>query len=628
MSLGSENNSEQIGTHVARDGVPTPDRVQVAAGKAKHAKAGGKGNGRGAPAPTRVASVQKQGEQYVVLIGERSGERVSVVARSILESDWKTFAATLVMEGVGRVVRVIPGAATISRVGAVPSADTVQMTQAATLLAEVQMPDSIPAHRRGAGVLVGHGEGATIPALLVGWRGAPASDNSIPSEIAQQWCPVIASLACLRSTSAGPIWFADPSDGSISVLSGTGANVSARVVVEDNSSALLWGEGVAATVGVELEEAAMKTRLGIREAEIEGLAARVSVVGAGGGLDGAWLDVHGAALGALLIAMEKDPALAALALLTAVPPKVQEHPVLRVASWLGDSRHATWVIAASLVLLVGAPLGVAWARVAILDSKYKSLAKASETRKELDKRAAVYAELSATRWPMTKLLSDISRATPQGVVVAELLIQPEIGLAAGGAEKGITLKGTADSQTKVNDFQTNLNKSGLFRGVQVGQTEVKGDGGVTFGLTFGIANPHGTIPANEDWDWAKKNIAVRLYGEGASVKTPPAGKAGAGNGEDRPTRRASRVDDTGEDKGDAKATAKKDSTGIPVALTDEQISKFDRGGAMREMASRRKYSQQNPSLDSSTKRRLEDEVVKLRERMEVLRTAGGKAEPK
>lgn len=568
---------------------------------------------------SKVASVQRQGERLVVLVGEQSGERVSVSARTVSERDWAATAATLVEQGVGRIVRVIPGAETIARVEMVPTAEVGAMVAAAGLLAEAELPESIPGHRRAAGVLVGFGEGGNVPALLAGWRGAAKLDEIEGCE--QTWCPVIAALAALRGTGEGAAWFADPDDGSISMLAGTGTKLAARVVIEDNSSAVLWGESVAATVGEELEDGGMKARLGLGEIEMERLGTQVSGVTVTRG----WLDVNGAALGALMIAVSADAALKPLAGLLAEPPKVEEHPVLRAAAWLGDRRHAVWVTAASLVLVLGAPIGVAWARVRILDARSQSLTKATAQRQDLNRRGAVYAELAKTRWPMTKLMSDISQATPQGVVLTELRIQPDTGSAGGGDGGGITLDGTADSQAKMYDLQANLNKANLFRDVKVKTSSAKADGGFTFQIVCGVSSPHGTMPANEEWDWAKKNIAVRLHGEGASVKTPPVGKAIA----DAPTKTARRPGrGESDDSGDAKPREKKDAGGVPTELTDDQIGKMELVAAMREMVARRTYPQKNPSLDAASKRRLEDEVTRLQARIAALRASPAKAETK
>lgn len=62
---------------------------------------------------------------------------------------------------------------------------------------------------------------------------------------------------------------------------------------------------------------------------------------------------------------------------------------------------------------------------------------------------------------------------------------------------------------------------------------------------------------------------------------------------------------------------------IPAPLTDAQIAAMDRGEAMREMAARRTYAQKNPALSKAIRQQLENDVTRLRDRMETLR-AGAK----
>lgn len=579
----------------------------------KNGKNAGKAGG------SKIAALHVQGDRAIVLVGERDGDRVRVSATSIPEKDAARLAEQGWMASVGHVVRVIPGGETIARVAMVPQADGAAMASAAGLLAEVQLPDSIPVHRRGAGVLAGHGEASQFPALMVGWKGASDPTCGFDEDVVKEtFCPIIGALAVLRGTSSSSAWFADPSDGSISMLAGTGLATSARVVIEDNSSSVLWAEGVVAAVGEELEGGDMKPRLGLGAEEMERTAGLVSGVE----VTREWVDVNGAALGALLAVMQGDPTTGTLALMRARPPKVVEHPVMRIATWLGEKKRAMWVSVACLVLVVGAPIAIAWGRVTILDSKSQSLKKANETRKALDERGAVYAELKKTRWPITKLLSDISQATPLGVEITSLTIDPDVGSGTGGASQGISLNAIADTRVQMNELQANLNKAGVFTSVTPGRSESTADGRVQFDMKFGVSNATAAVAASPEWDWAAKNIAVRLHGEGASLKTPPVGKGGdaASSGS---SRRASRGD--ADDAPSKPAADKKEAGGVPPELKDEQIAKMDRVTAMREFSSRRKYSQTNPSLDASTKRRLEEEVGKLQERMKAAGAAGGKA---
>jgi hypothetical protein len=160
--------------------------------------------------------------------------------------------------------------------------------------------------------------------------------------------------------------------------------------------------------------------------------------------------------------------------------------------------------------------------------------------------------------------------------------------------------------------------------VQVKRSDPKADGGVTFNLILGVSNLHGTIAAKEDWDWSAKNLAIRLHGEGASIKTPPAPKPGSISS-DSPKSGRRPTKSEPDEASDSKATDRKPAGGVPAELTDATIAKLDKVAAMREMVARRTYPQKNPSLDSATKRRLEEEVSKLKDRTATFNSGGAKA---
>src|SRR5207245_2223573 len=109
-------------------------------------------------------------------------------------------------------------------------------------------------------------------------------------------------------------------------------------------------------------------------------------------------------------------------------------------------------------LMIAAPMLLSGARLAILEHKTAAVAAQRATQAESARRAALYAHLEQTRWPMTKLMADIAAAAPVGVVVDTLRISPE---------QGLSLQGTAKSSDLLNQLEQNLNKTGLFRDVKI-----------------------------------------------------------------------------------------------------------------------------------------------------------------
>ncbi len=209
---------------------------------------------------------------------------------------------------------------------------------------------------------------------------------------------------------------------------------------------------------------------------------------------------------------------------------------------------------------------------------------------------------------MTKLMADISGATPEGVTLDSVTLAPDQGLA---------LKGSAESQELLNQLQKSLNDTGLFEKLKVARAEATSSG-VSFDLSADVVNPH--TPVKPADDFAARPLAVRLYGEDATLYPSTSEAAADASGPERREGRSGRDDRserrTRESPSARPAPAKVE---IPPPLTDEQIGALDRAGAMKEWALRKKVAG-STQVDAPTRERLEKEIPKLAERM---RAAGG-----
>lgn len=574
-----------------------------------------------------IIALQRQGESYAFVRGEAGATEVAeAVTLSWDEVRSRLTALAAERKGIeGRVVRVLAGSRTICRVMPVPAGGASELGSASRLLGEAQLPEGTPAYRMGCGVfpesVADIAASENRAALLTAWRSDPAKDEpALDVEgVEETWTTVPAALGYLAkaSGSAGPVWYADGLDGTIAVVQGAGDATMARVVVEDNTSAGSWREAVEATVGDGSGEVTLTPTVSIPGVRPAGVGAWRE--------EADWQNRYAVAVGALQLASTGNEASRGLAEIRREPRKVREPALVRAAGAMSRPRAAWVVVAASVVLLVGAPLGLAWARLSVLDAKAKGLDKQKDRRKELDRRSAVYQQLELERWPMTKLLADLSQATPEGVVVTNLRLSPD---QSGGAtsERALSIQGTAKTREQVNNLVSSLNKTEVFSGARALRADSKADA-VEFDIAAGVTNPH--APAKivlEKPDWAAEPLAKRLYGEKGSNLTPPAGS----ESEDRSTRRSARAmeeEESGDRRG-SRSTPAAETTKpgeVPKPLADDEISTMDRSRAMREMVSRRAYSQKNPSLDQASKRRLEDEVAKLRARIDVLNRAGGTA---
>jgi len=265
---------------------------------------------------------------------------------------------------------------------------------------------------------------------------------------------------------------------------------------------------------------------------------------------------------------------------------------------------------------------LSWGRLALLDSRTARLAEMRVGREAMERSAAMYSQLERSRWPMTKLLADVSGATPVGITVTNLRLSPEQGLA---------IQGTADAADLVNTLQANLNKTRLFSNIKINRVESKSQSLAEFDVTADVTQPH--APSKPVEDFAARTLAQRMYGEGASNTSMPVARTDEGSGSRRRVERGGSERPTAEranggeqaDSRPSEAGSRRPSSmpeAVPPPVSDEDIAKMDRSAAMKGWTNRKSYIQKNPGLDAATKQRLEDEVTKMRARQQAAGSGG------
>ncbi len=570
--------------------------------------------------PTRIAALHRQGDAWRIVVIE-AGEAARLLEAATLTGDLSAAVAEAhSRHNFETLVRVAPGRATIARAASLPGAGPAETASALSLLAEAQLPGSLPPHRRAAGLIADGGTNGTRAVLLTGWDGPADPPGSILRRVPERWTTEIAALAFLRAGRGPLAASADPSSGAVSVLATGPERTAARVLVEDATSPARFGQSASraiaetcAAVGVE-NPAREAGALALDSRAASHLRAAVSGVPDVCG----WLEEYGLALGAALVAGSTDPLSRRLASMLEAPPAEHASSIDRGVAWLSRPRHAWTTAAVCAGLLLLGPLAFAAARLAILEAKSAGLADRTKQRAGERVSDALYEQLEVSRWPMTKLLADVSAAAPVGVVANTILLSPE---------QGLSIQGTAENPEQVDTFQANLNGTRLFTGVKIGRVATSSSG-VEFDLSAAVSNPHAKAAGAEDF--AAKPLAARLYGEGASNTASPASH---GASTDRPPSRASRraeperSEATREERSEGERESRRPSasasTEPPPPLTDEQINAMDNKAAMSEWAKRKTYPQRNPAIDAALKSRLADEVVKLHERMNATKGGGG-----
>lgn len=541
-----------------------------------------------------VAAVRETADDVRAVIVHRAPGRARMTeARTFPAADRAGLRAWLDGHTPAEVIRVAPARESLCRAAELPGmADPGTLAPALALLAEAELP-AAAAHRRAGGLLTLPDGGNT--GLLVGWTGEGREPLSAAPEF---WTTPSAALAMLWR-GRGVAVFAERSEEAVCVLVAAPARPGARVVLEQADTDAAWRRVVEEVVRETAAAAGANTPMTPGPGLTLDPASRgdVSAMVDGVSADEPWWQSYGLCLGAALAATDPDASVRGLAHLTTAAPIPRRSRVAVAADWLAHPRRA-WGLAAAAVLAVAlVPVGLAWARAKMLQSRVDAIEKLAGGRDELERKAALYAQLELARWPMTKLMGDVSQAAPVGVTV------DTFRLAMG---QGLTIHGSAKSAELVNEFQARLGKTKVFAEVSKSRVEAKGAGRLEFDLTAKVVQPNVPVSGAEDYASAGKTLAERLYGAGAKL---PAATVKA------PERGSRDRDRGGDDRGatsDRRPSTASDT--VPAVMSDAEIAKMDFNAATRGWTSRKSYVQKNPALDSATKQRLQDEEQKMRDR--------------
>ncbi|MGE3107602.1 MAG: PilN domain-containing protein [Phycisphaerales bacterium] len=612
------------------------------------------------PAGATIAGVHIQGDAVRVVIAslESAGEPRVLQTRSFSVAEARGGAAAEFLRSlkVERVIRVIPSSRTLCRCVPVPSdivalSDRAAAADALALVAESELSATVPPHRRAAGIIspAGHRGGADA-VLCVGWPERPddADESSLRlNSRHERWTAELVALAALAQTFGGTdaALYADRTTGAIALIMSAadphregangalngaaktaGSRTVARVLRGEHASDAAWR----ASVSRALAESQRSIGAHLGDSLAPGASDQtLSFVGraepprrlAPSATDPTWLNQFGVAYGAIIAATDPDPTHAALASLRLTAPKQRRGAVVGALEWCSAPRHAALVIASCLALLLIIPWLVAAGRVWILSSRSGGQEALQQRLAEADRRANFYTKLKERRWPMTKLLADVSGSAPVGVTLETLSIT---------REQGLSIRGKSDDNDRINQFATNLSDSRVFSAVSTPTIE-NSSGAAEFQLEADVSSP--LFPARRAIDFAAKGKTLfdRLYKTEDSLAAAPdepaaTGSAAAPAGSTpatstpRPEDAGARSRRTDSERAAADASAERSrsrptsAASVPEPLTDEAIAKMDANTAMLEWTSRRQWSTKS-TIDDATKARLKEEAEKCKARM-------------
>lgn len=549
-------------------------------------------------APSRIAAVARAGDTWRLLVLRTRPDRAVESAQSFQLADLTGLRQALYRARADATAAVVPADQTVVRaVAAAPPTGTPQEVDSALALITESQLAAIAAHRRGAGVIRLNPAVAPVPALVaLAWSGTSVHHPLLEAKRSEPiWIPEPLALAALASAaSATTAVSADRASGSMVLIAGGPERTQVRTLCDDGSDEASWRQVVSTRFNALCAAAGLDapTLAGLSAPHLVALLDRTgSRVGpsiAGAKADPDWLAGFGPALGAALALVDADPSTRALMGFLHDEPLPSRPLLVRAVDVVARPSRAIPILVACLALLLLWPLGVSWARYHYLLRQAQVVRSDQAELQAARKQAEFYQLLRDRRWPMTKLLADLTGSMPVGITLDTLVIE---------TGQRLRVAGTTSNAAYVSDWLTALERTRIFDEVRT--PDLKGD---TFELTARAAQPlvtagtPGPLPAP-----SAKPPAAATPAPSAPPPEPPA-----------PQGRAPRTD--------AKGEAPK-SGEPPVALTDEEIAATDRPTATREWGLR-KGAASRPGLPADVKQRLLDEAEKLQRHRKQLEGGG------
>lgn len=574
---------------------------------------------------------ETQPSQRVVALDRQSdGDDVRVMLER--RGDGYQLSTTGDFEGVP-LVRVAPWERSLVRCRGVDDLPGEELASVLQILGDGELPERVPAHRRGCGAVPVDGQGRT--ALLTAWM--PTADESGGVDDGSMYATAPAALGLAVSLAEGCVFGSDAQSGVLIVAARGPEGLIVRSLRESS-------DVVATDAHVEqrLREAA--TAVGLHEDEV-----RSTLRSAASPWEGrrvGWSPGIGASLSRLvrgwsetdsqaartfvavcagMLAVHPDGTVRALASLRRDQPAERKGVGDRVNSWLSSRRHVVLACIVCLLVLLFAPLLSAKAREMLLTSKV-GRAEALRERYEADARlAAIYGQLNERVWPMSKMLAEVSAAAPVHVVLESVRMDSNAQIDIEGfvqvAPRGPTLEDPPE--TLLTRYESALNELGTLGSVTVVRREIVGDS-VEFQVTARVRNA--TARGNLPMDFADMPLAEVLYGEGASnTATPivaaaststsrgrPSGPSSARSTEERASR-DSAIEGGRDASGDRRPTSESGPAsvdGVPTPISDADIAALDRGELLNQWRIRNSASRDEKN-DAETRARLKEEADKL-----------------
>ncbi|MCA9309950.1 MAG: hypothetical protein KDA21_02025, partial [Phycisphaerales bacterium] len=141
----------------------------------------------------RAAALFPQGDTWQLVVAEGNGHTRVVATQSLPAGSLDSLASVLASHRVERLVRVVPASHCIARLVDIDAGEESDAVAALALQAEVQLPSSLPDHRRSWGMTRAPVAGGGRAGLVSGW--VEAADNTDVMPVDTVWTSEVVALA-------------------------------------------------------------------------------------------------------------------------------------------------------------------------------------------------------------------------------------------------------------------------------------------------------------------------------------------------------------------------------------------------------------------------------------------------
>lgn len=481
-------------------------------------------------------------ENYSVL-GERTIEAsASVSLVSWLEA-WRP----------ARVIAVLPPSATVCRMCTLPPAKGDQLASALRLQSETAFMGGIPTHRLAMAALPEMPRTAEEPGsrqgVILGWPDTSTLPvlPELPNYAELTFTPTIACLVSLLRglPPSEPLVRVDREEGTLLFMLGGSNGLVLRSTLEANDDDATWRDSIVRTSAETLlsNDASVDEITALRSQLESKLNADQTTGATFLALPSSVRDLvlrripgsstidaeRATALGAAMLSVTQGTpgALGELGGMRASLPKPKPQPIQLALQRLQSPKVAAWTIGVSIAVFVLAPLAAAAVRNGILRLKLDNLEAYEAENRATKQKAALYATLSKTTWPMTKLLGDLSNAMPDTIDVETIQVN---------SGQGITIRGVAKSTEKpehltgkevVLAFESRARDTGIFNEFQYDIDAEDGRGQCNFTLVCSVKDPNKLYAWKDQDDNAKTSRRDRLYPNWAEIEKGRGGASGS-----------------------------------------------------------------------------------------------------